>query len=85
MNSLQEMPRKAQREEKKQYRHFALQAALMHPGQKQVLPIMAESVENSDGSKKQDCEINAVKRMIPLGKFTIWTFRSRGPFSTSSL
>jgi hypothetical protein len=47
------------------YQHFALQAALMHPDQKQVLPIMAESIENSDGTKKQDCEINAAKRMIP--------------------
>lgn len=47
------------------YQHFSLQAALMHPDQKQVLPIMAESIENSDGTKKQDCEINAAKRMIP--------------------
>ena len=47
------------------YQHFALQAALMHPDQKQVLPIIAELIENGDGAKKQDCEINAAKRMIP--------------------
>ena len=47
------------------YQHFALQAALMHPDQKQVVPMMAEPIRNTDGSKKQDCEINAAKRLIP--------------------
>jgi hypothetical protein len=56
---------KENKDKKTQYQHFALQAALVHPDQKQVLPIMAESIENSDGTKKQDCEINAAKRMIP--------------------
>jgi hypothetical protein len=49
----------------KTYQHFALQAALMHPDNKQVIPIMAESIENSDGMTKQDCETNAGKRLIP--------------------
>ena len=47
------------------YYHSALQAALMHPEIKQVIPVMAEPIQNSDGSRKQDCEINAAKRLIP--------------------
>ena len=47
------------------HQHFALQAALMHPDVKQVIPVMAEPIQNRDGTKKQDCEINAGKRLIP--------------------
>jgi hypothetical protein len=48
------------------YYHTALQAALMHPDVKQVIPVMAEPIQNSDGTSKQDCETNAAKRLIPL-------------------
>ena len=48
------------------YQHFALQAALMHPDVKQVIPVMAEPIGNSDGTKMQDCEMNAAKRLTPL-------------------
>ncbi len=37
----------------------------MHPDCKQVVPVMAEPIRNTDGSKKQDCELNAAKRLIP--------------------
>lgn len=47
------------------YQHFALQAAFMHPDIKQVIPVMAEPVRNTDGAQKQDCELNAAKRLIP--------------------
>ena len=47
------------------YQHHALQAALMHPDLKQAIPVMAEPIQNRDGTKKQDCEINAAKRLIP--------------------
>jgi len=47
------------------YQHSALQAALMHPDIKPVVPMMAEPISNRDGSKKQDCETNAAKRLIP--------------------
>ena len=47
------------------YQHFALPAALMHPDMKQVIPVMAEPIQNRDGTKKQDCEINAGKRLMP--------------------
>ncbi len=47
------------------YYHSALQAAIMHPDLKQVIPMGAEPIKNTDGTKKQDCEINAAKRFIP--------------------
>ena len=46
------------------YQHQILQAAIVHPDMKQVLPLAPEPIKNTDGSKKQDCEINASKRMI---------------------
>jgi len=46
------------------YSHQAVQAAIVHPDCKQVLPIMPEEVRNEDGSDKQDCEVNAAKRLI---------------------
>ncbi len=47
------------------YYHTALQAAIMHPDMKQVIPIEVEPIQNGDGAKKQDCETNAAKRLIP--------------------
>jgi len=47
------------------YQHHALQAALMHPDKAQVIPIIAEAIQNRDGTEKQDCETNAAKRLIP--------------------
>ena len=47
------------------YYHTALQAAIMHPDVKQVIPIGVEPIKNTDGTKKQDCETNAAKRFIP--------------------
>ncbi len=47
------------------YQHHVLQAALMHPDIKQVIPVMAEPIQNGDGNNKQDCETNAAKRFIP--------------------
>lgn len=47
------------------FHHNALQAALVHPNIKQAIPIGVEDIRNEDGAKKQDCEINAAKRLIP--------------------
>jgi hypothetical protein len=47
------------------YQHQALQGAFVHPDCKQVIPVMPEPIENTDGKTKQDCEINAAKRFIP--------------------
>jgi hypothetical protein len=46
------------------YHHQILQAAIVHPDMKQVLPLAPEPITNKDGSKKQDCEINAGKRLV---------------------
>lgn len=46
------------------YEHEIVQAALMHPGKRQVLPLAPEEVKNTDGWDKQDCEIEAGKRLV---------------------
>jgi hypothetical protein len=46
------------------YHHQILQAVIVHPDMKQVLPLAPEAIQNKDGSTKQDCEINAGKRII---------------------
>ena len=51
--------------ETKEYSHQALQASIMHPDKRQVIPLMPEEISNTDGETKQDCELNAAKRLIP--------------------
>ena len=46
------------------YHHAVLQGAFIHPDQRQVIPVMPEPIANSDGTIKQDCEINAAKRFL---------------------
>ena len=50
------------------YHHDILQAAIVHPDKRQVLPLAPEFIRNSDGKggkyHKQDCEINAGCRML---------------------
>jgi hypothetical protein len=50
---------------KTNYSHKVLQAAIIHPDCKQVVPLMPEEISNSDGANKQDCEISAFKRLLP--------------------
>ena len=45
------------------YRHSILSATLIKPRSHQILPIDAEPILNSDGDEKQDCEVNAGKRL----------------------
>jgi len=49
---------------KVRYHHEILQAALVHPDHRQVIVLAPEQVRNTDGSEKQDCEINAGKRIL---------------------
>lgn len=44
--------------------HQAVCAALVHPDNRQVIPLAPEPVMTIDGKTKQDCEINAGKRLI---------------------
>jgi len=46
------------------YHHQILQAVIVHPDCRQVLPLFPEPIQNSDGMDKQDCEINAGKRIL---------------------
>jgi hypothetical protein len=46
------------------YSHKVLGASIVHPEKKQVVPLAPEPIKNSDGPKKQDCEINAGKRFL---------------------
>jgi hypothetical protein len=49
---------------KVRYSHQIVQAALMNPDMRQVIPLAPEEVKNTDGKEKQDCEINAGKRLL---------------------
>ena len=46
------------------YEHEIVQAVLMHPAKRQVFPLAPEEVKNTDGGDKQDCEIEAAKRLV---------------------
>ncbi len=46
------------------YSHQILQAVVLNPHMRQVLPLAPEPVANTDGNTKQDCEINAGKRIV---------------------
>ncbi len=46
------------------FHHQILQATLVHPDKSQVIPLAPEFIKKTDGSEKQDCEINAGKRII---------------------
>jgi hypothetical protein len=48
-----------------EFYHQILQATVVHPDKRQVLPLAPEFVRNEDGESKQDCEITASKRLIP--------------------
>jgi len=46
------------------YSHSALVASIVSPEYNQVIPLMPEFIQNEDGNKKQDCELNASKRWL---------------------
>jgi Transposase DDE domain len=46
------------------YSHQMLGAALVHPDQWAVIPLMPEPIVKQDGTGKNDCERNAAKRFI---------------------
>jgi DDE family transposase len=45
------------------YHHSGLAAVLVHPDQEEVFALDFEPILNADGSKKNDCERNAAKRL----------------------
>ena len=46
------------------YYHQMFGACLVHPDQKNVIPLCPEVILNRDGSSKNDCERNACKRFL---------------------
>lgn len=46
------------------YYHYMLGAAIVHPEQKTVIPLMPEPIMRQDGTTKNDCERNAAKRFL---------------------
>ena len=48
-----------------QYYHQLLAAAIVHPDQSNVLPVFPEPITRQDGKTKNDCELNAAKRLLP--------------------
>ena len=46
------------------YYHFFLPAVIVHPEQRQVIPLGAEPILKQDGATKNDCEFNASQRLL---------------------
>ncbi len=46
------------------FSHQILQATLVSPNERQVIPLCPEQIANCDGSDKNDCEMNAAKRLL---------------------
>ncbi|CAN0463699.1 unnamed protein product [Discosporangium mesarthrocarpum] len=60
---------KNHRNGKQTYYHQLLGAVAVHPEQSTVFPVACEAIVRQDGSTKNDCELNASKRIIPqVGK-----------------
>ena len=55
---------KGTEKEKVQYNHQMVVGSVVSPNMKQVLPIAFEPITKEDGSTKNDCEINAGKRLL---------------------
>jgi hypothetical protein len=48
-----------------EYYHQLLVASMVHPDKKTVLPLFNEPIKKEDGKTKNDCELNAAKRLLP--------------------
>jgi hypothetical protein len=46
------------------YSHTVVSATLVKAGTHRILPLDGEEVRNTDGPEKQDCEVNAGKRLL---------------------
>lgn len=55
---------KEHKDGRREYSHQILQATVVHPDRRQVVPLTPEFISNEGGWQKQDCEINAAKRLI---------------------
>lgn len=46
------------------YSHCVVAATLVKAGSHRIFPLDVEEVRNTDGTEKQDCELNAAKRLV---------------------
>lgn len=46
------------------YSHSMLVAAMVHPEQREVFPLDCEPIVRQDGQEKNDCELNAARRLL---------------------
>ena len=53
------------------YYHQLLGAVMVHPEQSTVFPVACEAIVKQDGRVKNDCELNACKRLIPQIRQTL--------------
>lgn len=56
---------KSHRNGKKAYYHQMLATVAVCPGKQTVFPVGCEAIVNGDGAVKNDCEMNALKRLLP--------------------
>lgn len=56
--------RRADKQGEIHYSHVVVGATLVRAGSHAILPLDAEQVRNEDGQEKQDCELNAGKRLV---------------------
>jgi hypothetical protein len=49
---------------KLRYSHQILQAVMLHPDMRQVIPLAPEPIVKADGDDKNDCERSAGKRLV---------------------
>lgn len=54
---------KEHRNGERSYHHSMLSAALVHPRRREVFTLGGEAIEKQDGIIKNDCELNAAKRL----------------------
>ena len=51
-----------------EYYHQLLASVMVHPDHSTVLPLFSEAIKKQDGARKNDCERNAGKRLLPALK-----------------
>lgn len=56
--------KKEHKDGEKEYYHQIVVAAIVNPENSQVLPILVEPIKKGDGESKNDCELNASKRLL---------------------
>ena len=62
------------------YHHQLLASVNVHPKDKEVFPIAVEPIMNGDGCVKNDCELNASKRLLPQVRRMLPNYKLLGLF-----